>query len=271
MNSDSDSGADDQRSDDDALFIEPVAALRDNYIWVVHDGVDAIVVDPGESAQVQAFLDDHGLQLQALLLTHHHADHIGGVDALLGEKPVPVYGPSDPRIPQVTQICREGDRISIERPQLTLSVLETPGHTSSHIMFHDADRLFCGDTLFSVGCGRLFEGDPEQMRRSLGKLEGLSDRVRVYCAHEYTVENCRFALTVDPGNQELREYAEAIAAIREDGTPSVPSTLGQERRCNPFLRVEDPSVIAAVQRRDRSCSDNPDAVFGTLRRWKDEF
>lgn len=253
------------------LHIEAVEAFTDNYIWIVHDHQHAVVVDPGDASPVQNFLSEHDLELRALVLTHHHADHIGGVDELLRPNPVPVYGPPDPRIPQVTRPCREGDRVVIDAPQLSLDVLETPGHTRSHIVFYNDDCLFCGDTLFSIGCGRLFEGSPEQMRASLGKLDELDGRTRVFCAHEYTASNCAFALQVEPDNAELRDYNAEVERLREAGSRTLPSTLARERACNPFLRTGEPDVIDAARQREPGCDESPDEVFGVLRRWKDDF
>ena len=253
------------------LHVEAVSAFTDNYIWIIHDERHAVVVDPGDASPVLRFLEERGLELRALLLTHHHADHIGGADELLRLAHVPVYGPPDPRIPQVTQPCREGDHVTIDAPRLSLDVLETPGHTRSHIVFYNDDSLFCGDTLFSVGCGRLFEGTPEQMRTSLSKFDRLRDRTRVFCAHEYTESNCAFAMLVEPGNADLEDYFSRVQQLRTQNSSTLPSTLGRERACNPFLRTRVPEVVETACRREPDCDGSPDAVFGVLRRWKDQF
>jgi hydroxyacylglutathione hydrolase len=172
------------------LRVDAVDAFNDNYIWILDDGTDAVVVDPGQSAPVFAYLDRHKLRLAAILLTHHHADHIGGVGSLLDGDELPVFGPPDPRMAVVNRPCHHGDRVQLERPSLHFDVIETPGHTTSHIAFHGHGRLFCGDTLFSVGCGRLFEGTPAQMQQSLDRLAALPDDTAVHCAHEYTEANC---------------------------------------------------------------------------------
>ena len=251
------------------LRIDAVDAFQDNYIWILDDGTDAVVVDPGQAEPVRRYLDRHGLRLAALLLTHHHADHIGGVDELLGETPCPVYGPPDPRIPAVDRPCRDGDRIRIDRPALEFRVLETPGHTTSHIAFHGHGRLFCGDTLFSVGCGRMFEGTAPQMLDSLDALAGLPDDTRVHCAHEYTRANCAFARRVEPDNRDLAERCTAVDRLRRNGERTVPSLLAQEKRCNPFLRTREPDVIRAAMAHDPECDGTPASVFAALRRWKD--
>ncbi|MBY6203405.1 hydroxyacylglutathione hydrolase [Halomonas denitrificans] len=251
------------------LQVDAVPAFDDNYIWVLHDGRHAALVDPGQAEPALRHLDRHGLSLGAILLTHHHHDHVGGVDRLLETAEVPVFGPPDPRIPQVSTPCRDGDRISIDAPDLKFRVLETPGHTRTHIAFYGHRRLFSGDTLFSIGCGKLFEGTPEQMQASFDKLAGLPEDTAVHCGHEYTRANCEFALSVEPGNAELRRLAEHVDRLRDADRITLPSTLGTEKQCNPFLRTRKPAVIDAARRRDPDCSGQPASVFGVLRAWKD--
>ncbi len=251
------------------LRVDAVPAFRDNYIWVLHDGRHAAVVDPGEAGPVRRYLDRNGLTLGAILLTHHHHDHIGGVDLLLESADVPVFGPPDSRIPQVSEACRDGDAFTLDAPALSFRVLETPGHTRSHIAFHGHDRLFCGDTLFSVGCGKLFEGSPEQMQASFDKLAALPEETAIHCGHEYTRANCEFALSVEPENPDLRRLAERVDRLRSADRITLPSTLRVEKRCNPFLRTREVAVIEAAQRHDPDCSDEPASVFGVLRAWKD--
>ncbi|MEE4637185.1 MAG: hydroxyacylglutathione hydrolase [Wenzhouxiangella sp.] len=253
------------------LQIEAIPAFETNYIWALHDEQHCAIVDPGRADPVQSFLDRNGLHLCALLLTHHHADHIGGVDELLARQQVPVWGPQDPRMPQVDHRLGESQRAEIPELGLAFDVLETPGHTRSHIVFHDGTRLFAGDTLFSAGCGRLFEGSPEQMQCSLDKLGPLGDELEVYCAHEYTRDNCRFALEVEPHNRALRQWAEEVDRRRKADRITLPVRLGNERAINPFLRTREATVIEAANRREPDTGDDPAAVFGVIRRWKDRF
>lgn len=254
-----------------SLRIDAVDAFTDNYIWILDDGTHAVVVDPGLAEPVQAYLDARELQLAALLLTHHHADHIGGVNDLLDRTPCPVFGPPDARIPAVNRPCSGGDTVRIDRPSLEFRVVETPGHTTSHIAFHGDGRLFCGDTLFSVGCGRMFEGTAPQMLASLDALAALPDATRVFCAHEYTRANCEFAQRVDPDNGDLADRCQEVKQLRQDQQRTLPSLLGQEKRCNPFLRARDPSVVRAAQSHDPDCDGTPSSVFAVLRRWKDNY
>ncbi len=250
---------------------EAIPAFQTNYVWALHNGRDCALVDPGSAAEPLTFLVEKGLRLCAVLLTHHHADHIGGVDEIIARHPVPVWGPTDPRIPRVDHAVAEGDVARVPELGLELAVLETPGHTSSHIVFHDESALLAGDTLFSIGCGRLFEGSAEQMQRSLDKLAALPDQLRVYCAHEYTVDNCRFALAIEPDNRALQARAREARRLRAADQITLPSTLGDERAANPFLRTRVDSVIEAAQARAPEAGSDPASVFGVIRRWKDEF
>lgn len=249
-------------------------AFTDNYIWMLHDGTNAIVVDPGEAAPVQAALDAHRLTLAAILVTHHHGDHVGGVDALRDRLQGPVYGPRREDIPVPYTPLDDGDRIEVLG--LPFSVIDVPGHTAGHIAyFHDgaggdAPILFCGDTLFSGGCGRLFEGTPEQMHASLSRLAALPGETRVCCAHEYTLSNLKFARAVEPGNAALSRYSEQCEALRAKGEPTLPSRIGVEREINPFLRCAVPEVVGSAMTRGASGEQAP-AVFAALRRWKNEF
>lgn len=221
----------------------PLPAFSDNYIWLLADDAGhALVVDPGEAAPVEQALAARKLQLQAILLTHHHADHIGGVPALLQRHDAVVYAPHDERIATAHHRLAEGDRVQLNAPSLQFRVLEVPGHTRSHIAYVGHGMLFCGDTLFSLGCGRLFEGSPAQMLASLDKLAALPGETRVYCAHEYTLANAAFALTVDGDNPALHERHAQVCTLREAGQPTLPSTLGQECASNPFLRVDSPAI-----------------------------
>jgi len=251
--------------------IEAIPAFRDNYIWAIHDHRHCVLVDPGDAAPALDFLARNALELAAIVLTHHHHDHIGGVEALLRQRPAPVHGPADERMPAATRTLAEGDTLEIGAPALSFDVLETPGHTLSHIVFHGHDVLFCGDTLFSSGCGRLFEGDPRQMQASLDKIAALPGTTRVFCAHEYTADNCRFALAVEPDNEAVRTRADEVTRLRAEGRITLPTRLGDEKRYNPFLRTREPGVIDAARRREPGVADTPEAVFGVIRRWKDGF
>ena len=252
-----------------SINIEAIRAFSDNYIWAVHDNQYCVLVDPGEAPGALEFLRRGNLRLAGLLLTHHHPDHTGGVDAIRAQHPAPAWGPPDPRMPARITEVREGERIEIPELRLNFDVLETPGHTTSHIAFHGRGLLFCGDTLFSVGCGRLFEGNPEQMLRSLDKLGQLPPDTAVYCGHEYTADNCSFALKVDPENPALQARSSQVRELRRDDRITLPSSIGDEKACNPFMRTREPAVVRAAADREPGHADTPEAVFGVIRRWKD--
>ncbi len=251
------------------LKIKPLKAFNDNYIWLLHDGRDAVVVDPGQAEPVQQHLESHDLQLRHILITHHHADHIGGVQALLQAWDCGVSQPDDARIALPGRVVREGDRVEIPAPACQFTVLETPGHTRSHIVYYNPDTLFCGDTLFSLGCGRLFEGDGAQMLHSLNKIKRLPDETKVYCAHEYTLSNGRFAQRVEAGNAALGAHLEAMQQRRQADAPTVPTTLAQEKAMNPFLRTAEAAVIQRVETHVGHALADEAAVFTALRQWKD--
>ena len=264
------------------LKVEPIPAFQDNYIWAIHDGRNAAVVDPGEAAPVERFLVDKGLALGAIVITHHHGDHQGGVADLLAAHPtgpdgtpMPVIGPAGERIGERTQAVREGDTVTLQAPALQLRVLDVPGHTAGHVAYVGelqgaGPAVFCGDTLFATGCGRLFEGTPAQMLASLDKLAALPGETRVYCAHEYTRSNVRFARAVEPGNAALAAWDARVEALRGQGQPTVPSTIALEREVNPFLRSREPAVRAAVRAQGGNVAGDAEA-FGALRGWKDNF
>ncbi|HKU87137.1 MAG TPA: hydroxyacylglutathione hydrolase [Casimicrobiaceae bacterium] len=254
--------------------IIPIPAFRDNYIWAVCAGDAVAVVDPGDAAPVLAWLARTGVRLCAVIATHHHMDHVGGIDALCKHVEVPVYGPANESIPGRTHALGEGDRIVVPDIDLELSVLDIPGHTAGHIAYYTtgaAPLLFCGDTLFAAGCGRLFEGTPVQMWASLSKLAALAPDTRVYCGHEYTLANLRFAEAVEPGNRDVRARTAREQAKRDRLEPTLPSTIGEEHATNPFLRAALPSVAeCAAAHAGRRMNDAVDA-FATLREWKNGF
>ncbi len=246
-------------------------AFEDNYIWMLSasDGA-TIVVDPGD-AEVVLRATAPGRKLIAMLLTHHHADHVGGVERLQSVLGLPCFAPEDSRIPGNLTPVRDGQVLNIFGWPEPVHVIATPGHTRSHLSYLTAEHLFCGDTLFSLGCGRLFEGTPRQMHSSLRRLAALPAQTRVCCTHEYSAANARFALTVDPNNVKLRERQSAIKAARARGEPSLPVQLDSELACNPFLRTHRDEIRAAAQSRVGRGLRSAHEVFGALRAWKDEF
>jgi hydroxyacylglutathione hydrolase len=253
------------------LRISPVSAFRDNYIWLIHNATHAVAVDPGEAAPVEAFLKESDLTLVAVLATHHHADHVGGVGELIAARNIPVYGPRHEDIPTLTRRLTEGDRIHIPELGLEFAIMDIPGHTAGHIAYVGNGWLFCGDTLFACGCGRVFEGTPAQMTASLDKLAALPDDTLIYCGHEYTLANIRFARHVEPDSAALAEREQAEAAKRERGLPTLPSTIGIERRTNPFLRTHAASVGAAASRQAGRPLTDPVEIFAAIREWKNHF
>jgi len=238
---------------------------------VLREGAQAAVVDPGDAAPVVAYLDRERLTLSAIINTHHHGDHVGGNKDLVARWSVPVFGPATETIPAVTRPLREGDRIDVPGIGVSLSVLDIPGHTAGHIAFVGPQMLFCGDTLFAAGCGRLFEGTPRQMVDSLGKLAALPADTRVYCGHEYTVSNLRYALALEPDSGVLRDRQAREEAKRARAEPTLPSTIGEELRTNPFLRADDASIRRAAERHAGRALADKVAVFAELRAWKNSF
>jgi hydroxyacylglutathione hydrolase len=255
--------------------IIPIPAVTDNYIWLLRHGDVGAIVDPGDAAPVIAFLERSGISPCAILATHHHGDHVGGIPALLDRWPVPVFGPAREKIPGRTQALAGGDRIVVPGIGATFDVVDVPGHTAGHVAlfgeFGGTPVLFCGDTLFAGGCGRLFEGTPEQMWASLSALAALPPETRVYCGHEYTLANLRFALAVEPASADLAERIRREQAKRDRGEPTLPSTIALERATNPFLRAHLPAVrTAAAAHAGRALADDV-ASFAALREWKNTF
>ncbi len=248
----------------------PLPAFQDNYIWLLAAEDAAIVVDPGEAGPVLQAVAE-GIRLQAILVTHHHVDHVGGARELARRFGIPCHGPDDPRIEAVDHPADDGDSVAITALGLAFDVLAIPGHTRTHIAFHGHGHLFCGDTLFSLGCGRLFEGTPAQMLASLDRLAALPGDTAVCCGHEYTEANGRFARIVDPGNAALQARLAEVATLRASGRPSLPTPLASERDCNPFLRIDQPALRKRMDEHlGRPASDRIEA-FATLRHWKDDF
>ncbi|UFS56886.1 hydroxyacylglutathione hydrolase [Comamonadaceae bacterium M7527] len=264
------------------MHLLPIPAFDDNYLWLLHDGQQALVVDPGDAAPVQATLAQLDLDLVAILVTHHHGDHTGGVLALQQQYACDVYYPANEQLGFVNQLdsakghaVRGSDTLNVLGT--TFTTLDVPGHTLGHVAFHAADVadlgsvLFCGDTLFSGGCGRLFEGTPAQMRASLAQLAALPPQTWVCCAHEYTLSNLKFARAVDPQNQALLGYSSTVESLRAKGLPTLPVRLGTECEINPFLRVNHVDIATSVLSQFPQTPAQPDAIFGALRAWKNNF
>ncbi|MFC3533884.1 hydroxyacylglutathione hydrolase [Vogesella facilis] len=252
----------------DIIRLTPVCAFADNYIWVLHDTTRAIAVDPGDAAPLQAFLDEHRLQLDAVWVTHHHADHIGGLPALLACWPqLDIYGP--PGVAHINQPVMAGSELlAFGQPA---SVLAVPGHTANHLAFLWGQHLFCGDTLFGAGCGRVFDGTPAQLHQSLMQLAALPEDTLCYPAHEYTLSNLQFALAVEPDNPALQARWQQDQASRHALRPTLPSRLALEKATNPFLRTEIKAVAAAAKRQAGKDLADGEAIFATLREWKNHF
>lgn len=259
------------------LIISPIPAFNDNYIWMFHapDSQDVFVVDPGDARPVEEVLSRHGFNLAGILITHHHFDHTGGISELTRNRNIPVYGPDNRNINGITHTLRDNDTVKLSNCQF--KIIATPGHTLDHITYFtdsgddENPALFCGDTLFVGGCGRLFEGTAEQMYSSLSRLALLPDNTRIYCAHEYTQANLKFARAVEPNNQKLQEQAMQVAELCSENRPTVPSTLRTELDTNPFLRSDQSEVIQAASDRDPSSGANPVDVLRVIRAWKDNF
>lgn len=250
------------------LIVKSIPAFTDNYIWAIIQNNQCILVDPGDSEVSLAFLEEHNLELNAILLTHHHKDHTGGVSQLVRAFPQAlVIGPKNDPIPMLTHAVEGGEQIQIFDE--TFLVLNLPGHTQGHIGYVGDSKLFCGDVLFSAGCGRVFEGTMEEMLESLNKIQALPSETMVYCAHEYTSSNLSFALVIDPDNQALQDYRGEVNRLRAKDIPTVPTMLRLEQQINPFLRCQEPSVMKAVSDKCESLTELN--VFTALREWKNNF
>ena len=248
--------------------ISLIPAFKDNYIWLLTQGNRAFVVDPGDAAPVLARLETDGLRLEGILITHHHADHQGGVAELKARYPVEVFAPAGESITGVTRPLSGGESIDVLGQSVV--VMTVPGHTLGHLAYHATGALFCGDTLFGAGCGRLFEGTPAQMSASLDSIANLPDDTRIYCAHEYTEANLHFALAVEPENTALQQRVVEVAGLRAAGLPSVPSTLAEEKATNPFLRCAEPAVIDAGLQH-AAVNRSKTAIFSAIRGWRNNF
>jgi len=254
-----------------AIKVFAIPAFQDNYIWLIHTGGnECAVVDPGDAGPVLQVLERKGLNLAYILITHHHADHIGGLGDLVKAYRPQVIGPPDDRIKGLDVLVRQGDKVRLPLLELEFDVMEVPGHTLSHIAYHGHGSLFCGDTLFSVGCGRLFEGTAEQMQSSLDQFATLPADTLVYCAHEYTLSNCKFALAVEPNNKMLQQRTRQVEAARSKGAITIPSTLQEELAVNPFLRSRISSVVEAARQRNPSAEPGA-STLRVIREWKDSW
>lgn len=258
------------------LEIVPIPALTgtyDNYIWIAHNGTHAIVVDPGDATPVLAYLQAQQLTPCAILITHRHGDHIGGVPKLLEVYNTRVYGPRSELIPCVTHHLGEGDRVAINELGLSFDILHVPGHLPEHIAYAGCGMLFCGDILFGCGCGKMFVGTPQEFHHSLQRLAGLPEETRVYCAHEYTESNIRFALLCEPGNIQLQQRQRDAHALRQRDLPTLPSTIALEKATNPFMRCGTAEIVANVMRQFELSAPPVDeiAVFALLREWRNQF
>lgn len=255
------------------INIIPIPALKDNYIWAIHspDNCTLTVVDPGEAAPVISYLTNNNLTLQSILITHHHLDHTAGILPLCEHSPgIEVLGPYE-AIPGLTRRLKEGDEVSLFDGALTLKILDIPGHTLGHIAYYTEAILFCGDTLFSCGCGRIFEGTPAQMFASLSKIKALNENTLMYCAHEYTLANIAFAKQIDPNNAALEKRYQDVILSRNNGLSSLPVTLRTECETNPFLRCNQHAVIQSVLEKVPHAPHSEESIFAQLRQWKDHF
>ena len=253
------------------IKINPIHAFKDNYIWIIHNEKYAVIIDPGIATPVIEYIRQHHLKLIAILNTHHHHDHTGGNLELSQLFGIQIYGPKKETIPGMTDGLEEGNIVRLPELPLNLTVLDTPGHTAGHISYYGSNNLFCGDTLFSCGCGRIFEGTAQQMYSSLKKITTLPDDTQVYCTHEYTLSNTHFATEIDPTNSLLAEYMSKVKLLRANHKPTIPTTLAIEKSINPFLRCEQSAIINAANRHAETQLPDAISVFSELRKWKDHY
>lgn len=255
------------------IQIVPISAFKDNYIWCLinKNTKHCLVIDPGEGKPVLTQLNRLDLSLDAILITHHHWDHTNGIRSILKSHSVPVYGPAKEKIVGMTQAVEQGDKIELANWPISFKVMAIPGHTLGHIAYYGNRLLFCGDTLFTGGCGRLFEGTAEQMLDSLTRLAQLPDKTQIYCGHEYTLANLHFAQEVEPNNPHIKKRLEKTRELRQKNLASVPSLLEEERLTNPFLRCDQPDIIQRIEKRTGRKFSSPVAVFTYLRQWKNNF
>ena len=255
------------------MQIDPISAFKDNYIWALRNDRNVAVVDPGDERPVQEYLAHEQLRLVAILATHHHADHVGGISALVAARSrgIPVYGPKGEPISTVTHRVAGGDRVAIPELDIEFDVLDIPGHTRAHIAYYGSKMVFCGDTLFACGCGRVFEGTPAQMYASLQKLANLPEATLAYCGHEYTLANIGFARNVEPGNAALAEREREDTLTRERKRPTLPTSIGRERATNPFLRCENAEVARTAARHLGKAVTDSVEIFAAIRDWKNTY
>ena len=252
------------------ISVFPIPAFTDNYIWCIHNGTDAVIIDPGDASPVIEYLESNQLNLKAILITHHHADHIGGLKRLITPD-TEVYGPVSNRIPYITHAVEDGAKITLEFIAMEFEIMHVPGHTREHIAYFGEGKLFCGDTLFSVGCGRLFEGTPEQMHSVFQRYRALPDETKIYCTHEYTQANLTFAESLTPENTQLQEYKQWVTAKRNKGEPTLPSNIALEIKVNPYMRTTEAEMIAAITKQTGQKPTNDIDAFAVIRRLKDNF
>lgn len=254
------------------IQVNAIEAFDDNYIWSIGstNRPEQLIVDPGDANPVIEFLQQQQYSAAAILITHHHHDHVGGITKLLQHFPgIPVYGPAKEKIPHITKPLREGDWLDFNDIGLRLQVLDTPGHTVGHICYLGEDMLFCGDTLFAGGCGRIFGGTAAQLYESLEKIRALPPTTKIYCAHEYTAANLTFAKVAEPDNAQLLQRITSVASTRQQNMATVPSLLNDEQQTNPFLRCHLPHMRSAAENFAGRLLPTPSDVFAVVRHWKD--
>ncbi|MDP7591962.1 MAG: hydroxyacylglutathione hydrolase [Litorilituus sp.] len=260
------------------IDIKPIHAFSDNYIWAITQfgNQNIVLVDPGDADVCIDYIKKYPCKLCAILVTHHHEDHVGGITKLIKycqqqQWPITVYGPANETIPYCDVKLSEGDSVSLNEFKINFNIIDLPGHTKGHIAYYGENILFCGDTLFSGGCGRIFEGTPEQMYNSLNKLAQLADNTKVYCAHEYTQANLAFAAVVDNENADLETYQKEVVNKRKNGLSTIPTNIAQEKRINPFFRCDTEVIQRNAQRFSQNTNLSSLETFTAIRRWKDQF